>query len=71
MKVGPDRLEARLCLIIYTVALVVDLPRHGSGAASVRPFNVIASEVDVLLEIKPEGKVRYFRAVRWLFVDPR
>ena len=56
-------------LIFYAVALMIDLPRHGSGTSIVRPFNVIASGVDVLLEIKPEGKVCYLKVIHLWLVD--
>lgn len=37
------------------VAVSIDLPRNESNG-STRPFCILASDVDVLLEIKPEGK---------------
>jgi autophagy-related protein 2 len=36
--------------------VVLRLPREGNPP-SVRPFNIVASDVDVLIELKPEGKV--------------
>ena len=39
------------------VALRLLVPREEDEQA-VRPFDVEASDVDVLLELKPEGKVR-------------
>lgn len=34
------------------------MPREEGGHIAVRPFDITASDVDVLLELKPEGKVR-------------
>ena len=44
-----------------SIAVVVRLlvPREVDGqVVAVRPFDLTASDVDVLLELKPEGKVR-------------
>lgn len=41
------------------VGLVIDLPRHELEGSPPRPFNIVASNVDILLEIKPEGKVSW------------
>ncbi|THH26562.1 hypothetical protein EUX98_g7623 [Antrodiella citrinella] len=41
---------------VNKVALRVALPRHEDKSVGIRPFDVIATDVDLLLEIKPEGK---------------
>jgi autophagy-related protein 2 len=33
------------------------LPREEEKSPTVRPFDIVASDVDVLIELKPEGKV--------------
>jgi autophagy-related protein 2 len=38
------------------VHVVLKLPRE-ENVSSVRPFNIVASDVDVLIELKPEGQV--------------
>lgn len=44
---------------VVTVRLL--LPREtDEQIVAVRPFDMVASDVDVLLELKPEGKVRSF-----------
>ncbi|GJE87153.1 autophagy-related protein 2 [Phanerochaete sordida] len=48
--------ETIIKVAIGGVAVSVDLPRGNSGGGSTRPFNLMASDVDVLLEVKPEGK---------------
>lgn len=35
------------------------VPRGEGAQVPVRPFDVVASDVDVLLELKPEGKVSF------------
>ena len=42
-----------------SVAVRLLVPRSDERQ-SIRPFDVIASDLDVLLELKPEGKVRRF-----------
>ena len=40
------------------VAAILDVPRHDDNdEVVVRPFNIMASDVDILVELKPEGKV--------------
>lgn len=40
-----------------TVVLRLLLPRQAEGPKAFRPFYVSASDVDVLVELKPEGRV--------------
>ena len=40
---------------VAVVRLLV--PREDDGHVAIRPFDITASDVDVLLELKPEGKV--------------
>ena len=40
------------------VAVRLEVPRESDEARCARPFDIIASDVDVLFEVKPEGKVR-------------
>ena len=35
----------------------LDVPRQNSDEAQARPFDLYASNIDVLLEVNPEGKV--------------
>ena len=44
-------------LTSWKVAARLDVPRQATDEAYSRPFDVIASNIDVLLEINPEGKV--------------
>ncbi|EKM55349.1 uncharacterized protein PHACADRAFT_208868 [Phanerochaete carnosa HHB-10118-sp] len=50
---GDATKETIIKATISEAAVTIDLPRNGS---SNRPFNIMASDVDVLLEVKPEGK---------------
>lgn len=40
------------------VTVRLEVPRESDEARCARPFDIIASDVDVLFEVKPEGKVR-------------
>ncbi len=42
---------------IATVVIRLEVPREPYEESCVRPFDIIASDVDVLFEVKPEGKV--------------
>ncbi len=43
----------------FVVLVRLLVPRETDGQiVAVRPFDLTASDVDVLLELKPEGKVR-------------
>ncbi len=41
----------------FTAAVRLWVPREDSEQFIARPFDLVASDVDVLLELKPEGKV--------------
>jgi hypothetical protein len=41
------------------------VPRIEGEFDSIGPFDIIVSDVDVLLESKPEGKVRFFLLTRF------
>ncbi|KAH8107055.1 hypothetical protein BXZ70DRAFT_271252 [Cristinia sonorae] len=48
--------ETIVKVAISKAAVRVALPRNGDELKEIRPFDIVAADVDVLLEIKPEGK---------------
>ncbi|RPD66149.1 hypothetical protein L227DRAFT_488798, partial [Lentinus tigrinus ALCF2SS1-6] len=50
------RSETAVKIAVTEAVLRLLVPREGGGYVAVRPFDITASDVDVLLELKPEGK---------------
>ncbi|KAI0780919.1 hypothetical protein BD413DRAFT_660017 [Trametes elegans] len=50
------RSETAVKVMVTEVAVRLLVPREEDGPTAVRPFDLSASDVDVLLELKPEGK---------------
>ncbi|KAJ3557004.1 hypothetical protein NM688_g1710 [Phlebia brevispora] len=48
--------ETIVKLLVADVAVRLDMPRQTGEDAQTRPFDVLASNVDVLFEVNPEGK---------------
>ena len=45
------------------------VPRDSDlNSPAIRPFDLFGSEVDVLMELNPDGKVKMFVVYLWLFV---
>lgn len=58
--------------VCFAVLVRLLVPRETNGqVVAVRPFDVTASDVDVLLELKPEGKVRNHQGVSNVFSNLR
>ena len=56
---GEDTLLSTSYLSLYVASVRLLVPHQCEGApSSVEPFDILVSDVDVLLESKPEGKVR-------------
>jgi hypothetical protein len=53
-----------LSLIFFAAFLRAWVPRTDTAVASARPFDVFASELNALVELKPEGKVGNFQIFR-------
>ncbi|RDX56759.1 hypothetical protein OH76DRAFT_1395891 [Lentinus brumalis] len=50
------RSETAVKVAVTEAVLSLLVPREDGGHVAVRPFDIAASDVDVLLELKPEGK---------------
>ncbi|KAF5373651.1 hypothetical protein D9758_000606 [Tetrapyrgos nigripes] len=55
-EVVPAANETVLKLQITEACIKVRLPRLSEGAAVIRPFDLLGSDIDILVELKPEGK---------------
>ncbi|OBZ75363.1 Autophagy-related protein 2 [Grifola frondosa] len=51
-----SRSETVVKVTLSEAALRLLLPRQSEGSDSLRPFDILASDVDVLVELKPEGR---------------